>query len=321
MKRFVLTVIVGFIAAFAAAQVPSGDENISVMFWNLENFFDWKDGGHSSSDAEFSTNGERRWSSRRFYAKCNAIAKTLLWTADTHGQLPDAFGVAEVENADVLRRLLNHTILYKYDYGVLHADSPDPRGIDVALLYRKSRLQLLSWKTIHIDEFKTRDILLATFITTAGDTLNMVVNHHPSKYGGSISEGRRHSVMKRMVGVCDSLESLSNGQKTLCMGDFNDTPDAETFLLAEKRLVNLAVPFHQRGEGTIRFDGKWEIIDMFLVSPSMADGRMEILYPPFLMVRDNSHSGMKPLRTYLGPRYMGGVSDHLPIYYEKSLTQ
>lgn len=321
MKRFVLTGIVGLMAAIAAAQVPMGDEKISVMFWNLENFFDWKDGGQSSSDTEFSTKGERRWSSRRFYAKCNAIAKTLLWTADTHGQLPDAMGVAEVENADVLRRLLNHTILYKYDYAVLHADSPDPRGIDVALLYRKSRLQLLSWKTIHIEEFKTRDILLATFMTTGGDTLNMVVNHHPSKYGGPASEDRRRTVMQYMVRLCDSLEWSSNRQKTLCMGDFNDTPDAETFYLTKNRLSNLALPFHQRGEGTIRFDGKWEIIDMFLVSPSMADGSMEILFPPFLMVRDNSHSGLKPLRTYQGPRYIGGVSDHLPIYYEKSLTR
>ncbi len=314
MKRFVLTACLGMMAFMAFAQVPSQDRGISVMFWNLENFFDWKDGGNSDSDGEFSTKGEKRWSSRRFYAKCDAVAKTLLWVADEYDGVPDIFAVAEVENRDVLRRLVDHTILYKYNYDVVHADSPDPRGIDVGLIYRKDRLRLENRRTVHISQFATRDILEATFTTEDGVCFSLLVNHHPSKYGGKESEGKRLAVMQTMLSVCDSLKGVSENRAIISTGDFNDTPDGAAFKLVGDKLCNLALPFHQEGQGTLRYDGKWEIIDMFLVGPELeAACEMSVLQPPFLMVRDSSHPGMKPLRTYLGPRYLGGVSDHLPV--------
>lgn len=98
------------------------------------------------------------------------------------------------------------------------------------------------------------------------------------------------------------------------MGDFNDTPDAEQFRMLDGLLVNKAEGLHQRREGTIRYEGKWELIDMFMTSPSLAaESRMEIVRVPFLMTYEKKHPGDKPLRTYVGPRYTGGVSDHCPI--------
>ena len=114
----------------------------SVMFWNLENFFDYRCDSLSVSDAEFSSFGDRHWTKKRFYTKCNAVAKAILWIGSDEGALPDVIGLAEIENAFVLRRLLGATALRKAGYKIVHYDSPDPRGIDVALLYRTSTQEL-----------------------------------------------------------------------------------------------------------------------------------------------------------------------------------
>ena len=108
-------------------------DSLLVMFWNMENFFDWTDQGTGESDKEFSSFGERHWTKSKFYAKCDAIAKSLMWIADRYGRMPDVIGLAEVENRGVLDKLLNYTLLRKYDYSIVHRESGDRRGIDVAL--------------------------------------------------------------------------------------------------------------------------------------------------------------------------------------------
>ena len=97
------------------------------------------------------------------------------------------------------------------------------------------------------------------------------------------------------------------------MGDFNDVPESTEEY--SRAMVNLAIPLARKGEGTIKYSGRWELIDMFFVSPSLAGAgaEMKIISIPFLTVKDNAHSGEKPFRTYSGPRYSGGVSDHCPI--------
>lgn len=120
------------------------------MFWNVENFFDWRNDSTTVSDAEFSAKGERHWTWKRFQAKAHAIAKALLWVGDETGRLPDVIGLAEVENAFVLWQLLHKTALRKLDYQYVHYDSPDRRGIDVALLYRSSVLELVSSTPCHL---------------------------------------------------------------------------------------------------------------------------------------------------------------------------
>ena len=324
----------------------------------MENFFDWRNDSTTVSDAEFSARGERRWTWKRFQAKANAFAKALFWIEAETGRLPDIIGLEEVENSFVLRQLLQKTALRKLDYKYVHYDSPDRRGIDVALLYRSSRLELLDSKPCHLFAsdtlLATRDILLCIFrekpsvipgpspSVIPGQTGNLsegdrspigaghdessarhdgafavLVNHHPSKYGGAAeSEPRRRIAVERLRFLVDSLAAVGIDH-VIAGGDFNDTPDNPVFRLLEPALTPLHMDLHRRGLGTIKYDGKWDLIDHIYISSGWAlRARMRILRIPFLLTRDTAHSGEKPLRTYTGPRYSGGVSDHLPILLE-----
>ena len=305
-------------AAFLLLIAPPFD-TLRVMFWNLENFFDTKNSSLSASDEEFSARGTRHWTRKRFQTKCNAIAKGVFWTGSQEGGLPDIIGLAEVENDFVLRRLLQTTALRKLDYSIVHFDSPDPRGIDVALLFRRSRLTLVDAKPCHLLDresviMATRDILLCRFRFAHGRDVAILVNHHPSKYGGQdVSEPRRRLAVERLRFLADSL-LVVGVRDIVAMGDFNDTPDNPVYSLLEPTLHNLAALLHQKGLGTIKYDGEWEPIDLFFASPELNTSTMKILQIPFLMTRDSGHAGTKPLRTYSGPRYLGGVSDHGPIW-------
>ncbi|MGM9765087.1 MAG: hypothetical protein ACI3ZO_01890, partial [Candidatus Cryptobacteroides sp.] len=132
------------LAVAVSGQAVRDTSGIVAVFWNLENFFDFVDGGGGDSDREFSPGGAKHWTASRFYRKCGAVAKSVLWMEDAYGRIPDVLGVAEVENRSVLERMLSSTLLRKYGYSVLHRDSPDHRGIDVALLYRKSTFRCVA---------------------------------------------------------------------------------------------------------------------------------------------------------------------------------
>ena len=291
-----------------------------MVFWNVENFFDWHDGGASESDAEFSSKGARRWTARRFFTKCNAIAKTLLYLSDREGALPDLIGLAEVENRFVLRKLLSETLLRKADYAIVHYDSPDPRGIDVALLYRTSRLDTVRTFPVRVPGVTTREMLVAQLrVVPSGDSLAVVVCHHPSKYGGAAAEPRREAAVRRLAALSDSL-SHAGWRRQAAIGDFNDTPDTPLYQALNQYYVNLAAPLAAEGDGSIRFEGRWELIDQCFVTPPLAPGaEFQVCHIPFLTTRDSAYAGEKPLRTYSGPRYLGGVSDHCPVLLRMSL--
>ena len=308
----------------AGIKVSAGErDSLLTVFWNLENFFDCHDGGNGESDHEFSPEGKRRWTSGRFHDKCHLVAKSLFRMGDRYGRMPDVVGVAEIENSTVLNRLLSSTSLRKYDYAVVHRDSRDRRGIDVALLYRKSIFEVVDI-SYHIPEYEgvrmnTRDILHARLRRKSdGRIYDFIVNHHPSKFGGAReSDGRRTAAMEKLRFVCDSLTVLPAVEEyagIVAMGDFNDNPSGNQFGLLEGALVNACADEFERREGTIRYEGKWDLIDIFWVSSGIYEvSRSEILRIPFLMTRERKHPGEKPLRTYSGPRYLGGVSDHCPI--------
>lgn len=264
--------------------------SIVAVFWNIENFF----------------------LDSHFYTKCAGISKEFLRIADAYGRFPDLIGLAEVENAEALSRLRYSQLLRKLDLGMVHYESPDHRGIDCALLYNRRTLTLLDSKPCRLRDstgavMRTRDILLASFTTAEGRRLDVLVNHHPSKYGGKSDYGRRVA-LARMLELRDSLRAF--GGEFLSMGDFNDTPGWEA-----DGLKDLSLPLWRQGRGTIRFNGRWELIDRCFVADS-ADARMDIFDDPVLTVRDASHPGGKPRRTYSGPRYSGGLSDHYPIVVE-----
>lgn len=310
--KLALTLIISATAFYARLNAQAQDN--LVLFWNLENFFDWTDGGNGDSDTEFTPGGQRHWTARKFYSKCNAVAKSVLWISDEYGKLPDVIGLAEIENRGVLSKLINSTSLRKTGYKIVHYDSPDHRGIDVALLWNTGTMDLISSKPCHIDGLETRDILLVNlFDRRAQKERAFIVVHLPSKFGGGKTAWKREKAAARLKAVADSVNAAGCSDITV-MGDFNDTPDAEAFTQLKEVLVNVSEPLSAQGLGTIRFEGKWDLIDMFWVTPEMARNvSMEIIRVPFLTVRDNVHSGIKPLRTYSGPRYLGGVSDHCPI--------
>lgn len=314
MKKLVTSAFAIYFILMSANARESGD-SLLVMFWNLENFFDYIDQGTGESDREFSSAGIRHWTKRRFYAKCDAVAKSIFWIGDRYGRLPDIIGLAEIENKGVLTRMLNSTLLRKTDYRIVHADSPDRRGIDVAILYRQSSMTLhdtsLKVPELEGDKLATRHILHAAMRLSNGREIDFIVNHHPSKFGGEASSsGRRVAAMTALKHLCDSLDS----DTVIAMGDFNDTPDSGPFFIISCTLVNKGTPLHVKGEGSIRYEGKWDLIDMFLVSPTLERStEMEVCRIPFLMTWEKKHPGMKPLRTYSGPRHIGGVSDHCPI--------
>ena len=256
-----------------------GRDSLVVVFWNLENFFDYR-----------SDNKPQYWTKARFKAKCDGVAKTLLRIADRYGRLPDAVGFAEVENAFVLRRLLDGTALRKLDYRIVHFDSPDPRGIDCALLCRRSTLPLRTGAARHVYDstgavFPTRDILLAQF-----DSLAILVNHHPSQLGGKAD--RRERARARLQALTDSLRAAGQ-RRVLAVGDFNQD-------------------LWGNGGGTLKYNGRWEKIDGHFAE-GFAAVREEVFDDPSLLLPDAAFGGTKPRRTFVGPRYTGGISDHLPI--------
>lgn len=300
------------ICVVAAAILAATGLRAQVFCWNLENFFDTRDDS-ATADESFTPGGEYHWTRRKFEAKRNLIAKTIIASGELlDGRPPAIIGLCEVENGFVLKSLLEDTPLSKFRYRTLHRDSPDPRGIDVALIYDLARVRLLSYEWITIREFATREILYAK--VAFGDTLHIYVNHWPSKYGGAkASEHKRQAVCDALLAHLDSLQQVEPTAAIVLMGDFNDTPDAGSVmeLCRAAHLQNIS----PKEGGTIKYKGQWEMIDQMLASPSAAEkiGPAEVFRPGFLLEEDKTFLGSKPRRTNVGPRYNGGASDHLPI--------
>jgi endonuclease/exonuclease/phosphatase family metal-dependent hydrolase len=319
MRRLILLMMLSVVGFALRAQE---NEKKLAMFWNLENFFDWTDQGTGESDAEFSSYGKRHWTRKRFYTKCDAVSKTIFHIGDLYGKLPDVIGFAEIENRGVLEKLCSSTLLRKCGYRIVHFDSSDRRGIDVALLYRTTCYNHLS-TSLRAPEtdgkkLQTRDMLHVSLKDLQTDEIyDYIVCHHPSKFGGEESSiPKRLAAMTALKEMCDSL----GNRNIIVMGDFNDVPSAAQFDMLDDILVNKSDSLHAAGRGTIRYEGKWDLIDMFLVSSNIeGHSVMDIPEVPFLMTRESRHAGEKPLRTYSGPRYIGGVSDHLPVvlYFRK----
>ncbi len=316
-----------------------------VVFWNLENFFDTRF-EPGKEDGTFTSMGERHWGWRRFAKKRDGIAKVLIDIGSRYGLSPGfpvLAGFAEVENRYVLNQLIYETPLAFGGYRIIHRDSPDRRGIDVALLYRKEYYKPLKNLYIDItkyiakqvtggseteidsinqDRYTTREILYSKGVLNDLDTIHVFVNHWPSKYGGEKASARfREAAADALSYACDSILRKNGKANLLIMGDFNDTPESDVVKGFVER-SGLVMPFTKRGEGTIKYEGGWEQIDMFIVSKNLTDVRepisvsddcFEIFDPEYLLERDRNYTGRRPKRTYLGPRYNGGLSDHLPV--------
>lgn len=322
-KRTMLGLMLSF--AFINAFAVNGnartepEDSFLAVFWNVENFFDTHD-DPDTNDEEFTYNGAKKWYKSRYNRKANDIARTILAIGDKYGELPSIIGFAEVENRKVLTHLLNNTLLSKLDYGYVHYDSPDTRGIDVALIYDRKALTVWDSRphTVRLPEKgkKTRDILHVTaYSHELHRKVNIFVNHWPSKLeGAEASMPNRMAASNTLKHLADSLSAI--GEYIIITGDFNDTPDSEPIcsLCSGEDLVNLTYELHLQNKGTLKYKGRWELIDQFIVSSHPAyEYSVSIFKAPYLLEEDRSYLGNKPRRTYLGPYYHGGVSDHLPL--------
>ena len=317
-----------------------------VMFSNLENYFDpFDDPG--VADEAFTPRGEYHWNWEKFCKKRDDIARTIIAAGDKYHFFPAVVGVAEVENRFVLNQLVKETPLARLGYKVIHKESPDKRGIDVGLLYRDKIFRPLAARAIlvkisHDSVLLTRSVLYVKGLLNlsdeqteerevervACDTLHLFVNHWPSKLGDKkISDRNRMAASNTVKRVVDSILNCSINAKILVMGDLNDSPYSEP-VENLSNLINLAKPVLERDHyaGTNKYRESWSLIDQMLVSNSLFNEgftdksgnevkkklRMEI-YSDNLLVEDKTFLGEKPFRTLTGPRYNGGVSDHLPI--------
>lgn len=317
MRRWICVAVA---AAFLAVTLEAGQRPYMV-FWNLENYFDPFDDS-LTVDEEFTPGGYKHYTWKKFLVKRNLIAKTLLSMHDRYGDFPVLAAFAEVENRMVLRQLVEQTPLAKLGCGIIHRDSPDSRGIDVALIYRKELFEVLEVNVHEVltgRERPTRDILyVAGVLAGTWDTIHIFVNHWPSKFGGDeysrpFRQAASDTLRRAVLGLRDSLSGELPA--VVVTGDFNDIPDAPPVLslTSGTGLVNLAMSLHRRGEGTLKYNGKWELIDHFLVSPAVGEAVMEIYSHSMLLEEDDKFLGVKPLRSYYGPMWHGGASDHLPI--------
>ncbi|MEI6574854.1 MAG: endonuclease [Bacteroidota bacterium] len=308
------------------------------MFYNTENLYDpFND--TLVQDEEFLPDGARHWTYAKFLKKLNKLAQVII--AAGEWEPPILVGMCEVENRFVSGKITRDTPLKAFHYKVVHEESPDPRGVDVVLLYREPMAILINSKNIPIifpedSNQHTRDILYAKILLAQCDTLHVFVNHWPSKYGGlESSEKRRDIVANTLKYYVDSLMHLSYPAKILLMGDFNAEPDENCIMqfmnsftgentTCNNRLINLTETI-PRNEGSYKFQGIWSSIDEMIISTALTDHtgkiylpetKMNIFKPDFLLEKDESNMGVRPFRTYLGPSFHGGFSDHLPVFID-----
>ena len=296
----------------------------TLVSLNCENLFDCE---HDSlkSDMEWLPNGENHWTRTRYWKKLNNIGQEIIACGETEEGwiLPDLVALCEVENDSVMIDLTRRSLLRNARYEYVMTDSPDPRGVDVALLYSPFSFALLNSRTIRVEPLKdmhpTRDILYASGLVAGGDTLHVFVIHAPSRSGGE-RETRPHrlQVSRQLCVAVDSIRSLSPTAKIIVAGDFNDYGRVASLqMLSEHELtdISLSAKGKNGAKGTYRYQGEWGSLDHVFVSPTVKERLVDITIfdAPFLLEMDMKYGGKKPRRTYLGPRYLGGFSDHLPL--------
>lgn len=328
---FLLTVFV----AFSPSDVLS-QNNFRIMFYNVENLFDTKNDPDHADD-EFLPDGTMKWHSWKYWEKLKNISRVI--TAVGQMQSPALVGLCEIENDSVIFDLTRRSPLRAQQYEYLVTNSPDERGIDVALLYQRDQFRLICKYEYQIP-FREKNKTSRNILHVAGqlvnkDTLDVFVCHFPSRGGGQLATERSRIdaalLLKRKT---DSLFQVRRNANIVIMGDFNDHPDDKSLSqsldarsikkeINDLKLYNLfRHRVNEKGFGTYKYQGKWEILDQFIVSGNLLHhGSIEVknncahvFNADFLLEKDERNGGKRPYRTNLGPRYIGGFSDHLPIY-------
>lgn len=300
-----------------------GQEANSYLFsfYNLENLFDTKDDS-LTHDEEFTPEGARFWTESKFQRKISRLGSSILSIGEW--QPVDLLGVCEVESAHVLNQLIERGGLSKMDYQVVHFESPDRRGIDVAMIFRKERLSFIGAQNKKIqlngrDDFRTRDILVCQFELDDRE-LFVLVNHWPSKYGGAMATiPLRNGVAHICAALVDSLKQSNPKASVMLMGDFNAEPQEECMNILESE-AKLKSSFNYEGQGSNKYQGQWSLIDRIFIDENFEKdfsiNRSGVHKVEMLLEADEKFLGEKPKRSFQGFKYMDGYSDHLPVFIE-----
>lgn len=324
------SLLVMLILQFECFAQPAKIEG-TIGFYNVENLFDTEN-DVKINDEDFLPGGDYEWDQKRYESKLGNLANVIGIMAGG----PDILGLAEVENRKVLEDLVLRTKLSKHKYQIVHFDSPDRRGVDVALLYKPGKF--LPFKVDRIplvdpDEpnFVTRDMLWVSGLYLK-DTIHIVVNHWPSRWGGRTD--KRKLAAELLRARVDEEFAKDEYSKIVIMGDFNDDPNNKSIRkilkagvkLDDDCLYNVSLPTFRKGYGTLIYKGVWNLFDQVIISQGLMIHKSDNYYykeDSFIVVAAEwmieKNSGGKPLRTFQAGAYKGGYSDHLPVLI--SLTQ
>lgn len=327
-------------AIYAQTGKPkSASNSITVAFYNSENLFDSED-DPTIDDAEYLPTSELKWDATRYQAKLVALGRVI----DTLGSAagPDILGVCEIENKRVLQDLAASALLAPKGYEIVHRNSPDRRGIDVGMLYKKGSFLPFRNRWFRVADpadtaFRTRDVLLVSGTIGTGkkqDTLHVFVNHWPSRRGGPEASAVKRALAAAVVRqATDSILARNSKAKILAMGDLNDEPTDPSLTDVLKAgpkpttawpagfLWNTMWDLKATKKGSHYYRGEFSMLDQIIVSEGLAMGKGlrvkdaggNIYNPTWVAQQEEKYKGA-PFRTYIGKKYTGGFSDHFSVF-------
>jgi len=310
--------------------------NYRLAFYNVENLFDTED-DPKTNDKDFLPEGRMNWTTERYNQKLQNLAKVIKELGSTETTLPAIIGLCEIENEKVLKDLATQLPSAK-NIGIVHRDSPDERGIDVALLYDKSVVKILEsdFFTVKLKDDNTRDVL---YVKTKidKDEIHVFVNHWSSRWGGQeVSEPKRIASATIVRNKIDELFKENPEAKIVIMGDFNDSPINKSIVevlkaqkpnnkIQDAQLYNLSQTWHDEGKGTHYYDG-WSALDQIIVSGELLSDQKGLHTTPnqahiysqkWMTYFDKEKKVARPSRFMSGTgKVYGGYSDHFPVYLE-----
>jgi hypothetical protein len=309
----------------------------TVAFYNVENLFDTIN-QPEVEDEEYLPEAEKNWDTEKYKQKLENLSKVIsIIGEELSPQPPVVLGVSEVENRGVLEDLVKTPKLRPYNYGIVHYNSPDERGIDVALLYQKDVFEVTNSNSVELNfpdkpDYLTRDQLVVSGILD-GTPMHFIVNHWPSRYGGEKrSRPFRNKAAKVCRSIVDSIMKVEDDPRIVVMGDFNDDPineSVKTYLnsTGKKRkaddrvLFNPMYKMYKEGIGTLAYRDQWNLFDQLIISEELLEDdeeyyryyKAKVLNRDFMKQQEGRYKGY-PKRTHAGGIYLAGYSDHLPVY-------
>ncbi len=335
MNKFHVIVGLIFVQLFFN-QLFAGNIEIIVAFYNVEKLYDFTDDPKNEEDDAYTPEGDKKWTDKRYNKKIDQIAKVISSVNDK--TQPCLIGLSEIENKKVLSDLVKNEKISVQNYKYIHENSNDEGGLDVALLYNPNQFKYVSHKKIIVKseevDFELRDILYVTGIILPVDTVHVFVNHWKSRKGKNTDDLRDNSA-KTLKDEIKKIISNDKKAKIIIMGDFNDEPtDKSIYNILDannKRkntdkedLYNLFYDMHNiNNEGTFIKKDKWYMFDQIMVSQELIDEKSglttnfnggKIFKPNWLLIDNSKADDLIPSKTYGGDTYLGGPSDHLPVY-------